>query len=95
MITELKDRVSRWNWDDEFVGCEMADYYEAFGYNDRERCAPATRLPLMILVGRVMGLWETFMCAAFGHDYDSYADAENGYESVSCNRCGWGFDCYH
>jgi hypothetical protein len=90
MINELKGQVARWSWGDEFVGNEMADFYESYEYNDRERCFPVTRIPLMILFWRVRGLWGAFLCAAFGHRWnESYADAENGYEFCSCERCGY------
>jgi hypothetical protein len=33
-------------------------------------------------------------CKVRGHQYESWADAENGSEEVMCRRCGYGFHHY-
>jgi len=50
-------------------------------------------LPALVVVSHLRWAWLAFVvCRVVGHDYDTYADAENGTEDGCCSRCG---DTFH
>jgi hypothetical protein len=77
-------------------GYRVTRYDEQTGFPSQVRKSPP--LPFWLSVIRyafwdIHYHWRMWNCDH--SDSMSYADPENGYEEVTCRRCGWSFSCYH
>ena len=81
------------------VDCQYADWYDAQQAEESTKhtdAAPITRYWLMALWYMAECYWLQFTCGYLGHSYMcTDFSGEDGYEQLTCTRCGESHDCWH